>query len=150
MSRYIRSFIPGATYFFTVNLEDRSSDQLVRDIEKLRSAYASVQQRHPFETIAISILPEHLHALWRLPDGDANFALRWQQIKRAFSTQLDAPMSVRPSLAAKREKGVWQRRYWEHQIRDEDDLARHVDYIHKPGQARPRPPGEGLAPQQFS
>lgn len=130
MSSYIRSFVPGATYFFTVNLANRSSDLLVRDIEKLRSAYAGVQRRHPFETIAISVLPEHLHALWRLPDGDANFALRWQQIKRDFSTQVDAPASLRSSLATKREKGIWQRRYWEHQIRDADDLARHVDYIH--------------------
>jgi putative transposase len=130
MSRYIRSFVPGATYFFTVNLADRNSDLLVSGIEKLRSAYAGVQRRYPFETIAISVLPEHLHALWRLPDGDSNFALRWQQIKRDFSTQVDAPTPARPSLAAKREKGIWQRRYWEHQIRDEDDLARHVDYIH--------------------
>jgi putative transposase len=130
MSRYIRSFVPGATYFFTVNLADRTSDLLVRDIEKLRSAYAGVQRRHPFETIAISVLPEHVHALWRLPDGDENFALRWQQIKRDFSTQVDTPRPVRPSLAAKREMGIWQRRYWEHQIRDEADLARHVDYIH--------------------
>lgn len=130
MSRYIRSFVPGATYFFTVNLADRSSDLLVRDIETLRAAYAGVQRRHPFETIAICVLPEHLHALWRLPDGDGNFALRWQQIKRGVSTKVAAPGPVSASLAAKREKGVWQRRYWEHQIRDEADLARHLDYIH--------------------
>jgi putative transposase len=130
MSRYIRSYVPGATYFFTVNLADRSSDLLVREIGKLRSAYADVQRRHPFHTLAICVLPEHLHALWRLPDDDADFALRWQQIKRHFSTQVDAPVTAGASLAAKREKGVWQRRYWEHQVRDETDFARHVDYIH--------------------
>jgi len=130
MSRYIRSFVPGATYFFTVNLADRSSDILVREIDKLRDAYSDVQRRHPFQTVAICVLPDHLHALWRLPDDDADFALRWQQIKRGFSSCLPAPGAGPSSQIRKREKGIWQRRYWEHQIRDEEDSARHVDYIH--------------------
>jgi putative transposase len=96
----------------------------------LRYNYSSVQQRHPFETIAICVLPDHLHALWRLPPGDADFPLRWSLIKRGFSRHLpdDAPRT--PSKIAKRERGLWQRRYWEHAIRDEADLARHIDYIH--------------------
>jgi putative transposase len=75
-------------------------------------------------------MPEHLHAIWRLPEGDSNFPLRWQLIKRRFSRGM-APASERSaSQISKRDKGIWQRRYWEHQIRDEEDLARHVDYIH--------------------
>jgi putative transposase len=130
MSRYRRANIEGGTFFFTVALADRSSDLLTRHIERLRYIYASVQQRHPFETIAICVLPDHLHALWRLPPDDADFPLRWSLIKRGFSPDLpdDAPRT--PSKIAKRERGLWQRRYWEHAIRDEADLARHIDYIH--------------------
>lgn len=129
MSGYIRHIAPGATYFFTLTLADRSSDLLVREIDRLRSSYAMVRSTHSFETVAICVLPDHLHALWRLPDGDADFALRWQQVKRRFSSEM-AAIPVRASLARKREKGIWQRRFWEHRIRDENDLARHIDYIH--------------------
>jgi putative transposase len=92
--------------------------------------YSSVQNRHPFETVAICILPNHLHAIWSLPADDVQFPLRWSLIKSGFSRKLP-PASLRsPSKIAKREKGIWQRRYWEHAIRDEADLARHIDYIH--------------------
>jgi putative transposase len=129
MPRYTRSFIPGGTYFFSVALADRQSYLLVQEITRLRQAYARVQQRHPFETLAICVLPDHLHALWRLPPGDSKASLRWGQIKTAFSDAFDAaPRNA--SLAKRREKGIWQRRYWEHQIRDEEDFAGHVDYIH--------------------
>ena len=88
-----------------------------------------IQERRPFETVAISILPNHLHAIWALPESDLDFSIRWNLIKGSFSRRLDAqPRSQ--SKITKREKGIWQRRYWEHAIRDDTDLERHVDYIH--------------------
>jgi putative transposase len=130
MSRYRRARIPGGTFFFTLTLADRSSDLLVRHIDLLRSAYAFVQQRYPFETIAVCILPDHVHALWTLPDGDADYSKRWSLIKGRFSRGLAEPATRSSSKIIKRDKGIWQRRFWEHAIRDEDDLARHVNYIH--------------------
>jgi putative transposase len=130
MSRYRRLRIERGTYFFTVAIADRSDDLLVRNVELLRKEYATVADRHPFETIAICILPDHVHAIWSLPSGDANFPLRWNLIKSGFSRKLP-PVDTRAlSKQAKREKGIWQRRYWEHAIRDEADLVRHIDYIH--------------------
>jgi putative transposase len=116
--------------FFTVILADRSSDLLVRHINRLRQVYTSVQERYPFETIAICVLPDHLHAVWSLPEGDANFPLRWSLIKSGFSRGLTGDGWRSASKIAKRDKEIWQRRYWEHAIRDDADLARHVDYIH--------------------
>jgi putative transposase len=130
MPEYRRANIHGGTFFFTVTLADRSSDILVRHVEPLRQVYRTVQQRYPFETIAICVLPDHLRAMWTLPPGDADFPLRWNLIKRGFSRVLPGTITRSPSKVAKRDKGIWQRRYWEHVIRDEDDLMRHVDYIH--------------------
>jgi putative transposase len=130
MPRYRRANVAGATFFFTVALSDRTSDVLVRHVDVLRRAYASVQRRLPFETIAICILPDHLHAVWCLPQDDARFPQRWSRIKAGFSRALPGKASLSPSQSARREKGIWQRRYWEHLIRDDEDLARHVDYIH--------------------
>jgi len=130
MSRYRRAKIDGGTFFFTVTLADRKSDLLVRQIDRLRYAYQVMQQRLPFETVAICILPDHLHALWSLPDGDADFASRWSRFKSAFSRGLAAASVRSTSKIAKREKGIWQRRYWEHAIRDAADFERHVNYIH--------------------
>jgi putative transposase len=130
MPRYVRAKIEGGTFFFTVTLADRSSDLLIRNIENLRVAYGATQQRHAFQTIAICVLPDHLHAIWALPPGDANFALRWGLIKSGFSRALPVDIRRSSSKLAKREKGIWHRRYWEHAIRDDSDLARHVDYIH--------------------
>ena len=128
--RYRRANIEGGTYFFTVNLADRHSDMLIHKIDDLRAVVAKVKQAHPFKVLAMVVLPEHLHAVWRLPQGDANYPLRWSLIKSGFSRQQKKVERVRDSRKAKRERGIWQRRYWEHQIRDELDLARHVDYIH--------------------
>jgi putative transposase len=122
--------VQGGTFFFTVTLPDRASETLVRHIDVLRTVYRSVQQRRPFETVAICILPEHLHAIWSLPPDDSDFSIRWNLIKSGFSRKLPAEASRSSSKMAKREKGVWQRRYWEHAIRDDLDLTRHVDYIH--------------------
>jgi putative transposase len=130
MPRYIRAKIDGGTFFFTVTLADRSSNLLVQHIVLLRRAYRSVRDQHPFETIAICILPDHLHAIWRLPEGDPNFSLRWNLIKGGFSRALPNIAPRSPSKILKREKGIWQRRYWEHVIRSDEDLERHISYIH--------------------
>ena len=130
MSRYRRSNLGGAIYFFTVNLANRQSDLLTQQIDRLRRAYRKANAAQPFETVAICVLPDHLHAIWTLPPDDADFATRWLMIKRNFSIGLPPATSRTPSKIAKREKGIWQRRYWEHLIRDETDLARHVDYVH--------------------
>jgi putative transposase len=130
MPRYRRLKIEGGLFFFTLALADRSSDLLVRHIDRARRAYAVAQERRPFETVAICILPDHLHALWQLPDSDTDYAVRWSLFKSTLSRGLPAAPERSASKIAKREKGIWQRRYWEHAIRDEKDLERHVDYIH--------------------
>jgi putative transposase len=130
MPRYRRAKIAGGTFFFTLALGNRSSDLLVRQIDRLRDVYRSVQKQRPFETVAICILPDHLHAIWTLPADDADFAMRWNLIKGGFSRGLASTASRSASRIAKRDKGIWQRRYWEHTIRDDADLARHVEYIH--------------------
>ena len=88
MSHYRRTSIEGGRFFFTIALADRSSDLLVRHIDRLRRFYVMIQRHHPFETIAICVLPDHLHALWRLPSGDADFSRRWSLIKSGFSRGL--------------------------------------------------------------
>ena len=130
MTDYRRNFIPGGSFFFTVNLADRRSGLFVEHIDELRAAFRGTHQRHPFTTDAIVVLPDHLHAVWTLPKGDADFATRWRQIKSAFSRNIPTVEPISNSRAAKRERGIWQRRYWEHTIRDENDFVRHVDYVH--------------------
>ena len=129
MSRYRRVANEGGWYFFTVVLADRSTDLLVKEIDLLRGVYAQVQRKHSFETAAICILPDHLHAVWVLPEGDDRYPLRWSLIKAGFSRALPVAADRSPSKIAKRDKGIWQRRYWEHTIRDERDLERHVDDV---------------------
>jgi len=130
MTRYRRNIVAGGTFFFTANLADRRERLLVEHIGPLREAFQIVRKRHPFALDAIVVLPDHLHAIWTLPDDDADYATRWRLIKSTFSRAV--PQSERISLSrhAKAERGIWQRRYWEHTIRDEVDFARHVDYIH--------------------
>jgi putative transposase len=130
VSTYRRSRTGGGIFFFTVTLEDRTASTLTEQIHLLRNAYRAVARSLPFETVAICVLPDHLHALWQLPPSDADFSARWSWIKSAFSRDMSASMQRSASKRAKREKGIWQRRFWEHQIRDEDDLERHVEYIH--------------------
>jgi putative transposase len=130
MSRYRRANIEGGVFFFTVALADRTSDLLVQHVDRFRRMYQSVQERHPFESVAICILPDHIHAIWSLPEGEADFSSRWSLIKSGFSRGLSYEASRSASKIAKREKGLWQRRYWEHAIRDETDFERHVDYVH--------------------
>jgi putative transposase len=129
MPQYRRAKLEGSVFFFTVVLAERPSDLLLNEIERFRRIYRVVEQQRPFETIAICVLPDHLHALWALPEGDADFSTRWSLIKGGFSRGLDSKQRS-PSKVRKREKGIWQRRYWEHAIRDDMDFERHVDYIH--------------------
>ena len=85
MTNYRRNFLPGGSYFFTVNLADRRRVLLTHHIDLLRAAFRQVRARHPFTIEAAVILPDHLHAIWTLPDGDADFATRWRPIKSGFS-----------------------------------------------------------------
>ena len=131
MPQYRRLYMPGATYAFTVTLADRKSQLLIDEIERFRRSYNKVKLRHPFSTIAFCILPDHLHVIWRMPENDANFSLRWNRIKSNFSRGLPASVERSESKYRHREKGIWQRRFWEHQIRDEEDLISHINYIHQ-------------------
>ena len=130
MRSYPRAFIPGGTFFFTVNLADRSQTHLTDHVDELRETIRKVRDRHPFHIDAMVILPDHLHAIWTLPPGDTDYPARWALIKAGFSRSLPKVERISESRAGKGERGIWQRRYWEHQIRDETDYARHVDYIH--------------------
>ncbi|MDD2720709.1 MAG: transposase [Gallionella sp.] len=130
MRTYTRAFAPGGTFFFTVNLADRSATLLTDHIDALRASVRRVREAHPFHIDAMVVLPEHLHAIWTLPEGDTDYPTRWALIKAGFSRQLDKIERINASRKRKGERGIWQRRYWEHQIRDANDYARHVDYIH--------------------
>ncbi|MGK9064486.1 REP-associated tyrosine transposase [Stutzerimonas chloritidismutans] len=130
MSRYRRAQVPGATYFFTVNLRNRRSDLLVRHIDLLRKTVRATRERHPFHIDAWVVLPDHMHCVWTLPDDDADFALRWKVIKFSFARRLPKTEVLTATQRSRGERGIWQRRYWEHLIRDERDYRHHVDYVH--------------------
>ena len=130
MTNYRRLRQPGGTYFFTVNLADRRQRLLTDHIDALRGAFREVRQAHPFIIHAVVILPEHLHCLWELPAGDSDYSTRWRQIKAAFSRALPKEEAVAASRARKAERRIWQRRFWEHAIRDDADYAARFDYIH--------------------
>jgi putative transposase len=126
---YRRNFCLGGTFFFTVALADRRSNVLVDHVEALRAAFRATRRERPFAIDAIVILPEHLHAVLTLPPNDADFPGRWRRIKGHFSSAL-----IKANARVKRwpngQLALWQRRFWEHTIRDENDFAQHVDYIH--------------------
>jgi putative transposase len=130
MVNYRRNRIPGGTYFFTVNLLDRESDLLVQKIDILCDVVRKVRHDRPFHIDAWVVLPDHLHCVWTLPPGDADYASRWQNIKKMFSRQIPATEPLSETQARLNERSIWQRRYWEHTIRDERDYAAHVDYCH--------------------
>ncbi len=125
-----RVWVPGGTYFFTVNLLERRRALLVEHAAALRAAFVAAQAVRPFDVVAVVVLPEHLHCIWRLPVDDADNATRWQQIKSAFARSLPRDERRSARRLAKRERGIWQRRFWERLLRDESDLRAHVDYIH--------------------
>jgi putative transposase len=135
MADYRRWYMPGGTCFFTVVTQDRVT--IFRDplaVRLLGDVMRRVRTGSPFQTVAIVVLPDHMHCVWSLPSGDSDDSGRWRWIKGAFTEKWLAEGGdeaiVSASRARKGEHGVWQRRFWEHQIRDEADLERHVDYIH--------------------
>lgn len=130
MTAYRRLYIPGGTYFFTVSLADCTAQTLVDEIDLLRSVYASVTAQHPVECHAMVVLPNHIHAVWTLPDRDSDFSIRWRKIKGIFSRHCSTPKDPSQSQARKGENGIWQRRFWEHAIRDSADFQSHVDHCH--------------------
>ncbi|WP_439503312.1 REP-associated tyrosine transposase [Methylophaga sp.] len=128
--QYRRAFVAGGTYFFTVNLLERDKSLLTDHIDLLKTAFRRVKLSHPFYIDAMVVLPDHLHVIWTLPENDFDFATRWRLIKSHFSRSLPSTERINLSRLKKSERGIWQRRYWEHLIRDELDYERHVDYIH--------------------
>ncbi|MES9963211.1 MAG: transposase [Candidatus Sedimenticola sp. 20ELBAFRAG] len=131
MPNYRRVWMQGGTYFFTVNLVRRkNNDLLVRHIDVLRDVVSKVRIRYPFEIHAWVVLPDHLHCIIALPRGDSNYALRWRLIKSGFSRSIGHNERQSDSRRRRGERGLWQRRYWEHLIRDERDFRAHMDYVH--------------------
>jgi len=128
---YIRSKSAGGVYFFTVNLAERhNNDLLISHIDLLREAFRLTKRQYPFIIEACVILPEHLHCIWRLPEGDYDFSTRWRLIKTHFSKNIVLNERISSSRKRNKERGIWQRRFWEHLIKDEDDYKNHLDYIH--------------------
>lgn len=131
MTDYRRFYVPGTTWFFTVNLAERQHNHLlVERIDGLRAAFRYVKHRRPFRVDAVVILPDHLHCLWTLPSGDADFSTRWGLLKNHFSRAIPAGERLSHSRAKRRERGIWQRRFWAHWVTDQDDFNAHFDYIH--------------------
>lgn len=129
MSIPSRPFVLDCTYFFTVRLQDQQSDLLVSHIDLLRDATQLCRKRWPFAINAAVILPNKLHMIWTLPEGDADFSKRWRMIKSCFSRHVPAPLHITESQRKRGSKGIWRPRFWEHVIRDEEDLALHMHLI---------------------
>ena len=113
---YRRAKADGGTYFFTVNLANRKQTLLTAQIQLLRSSISRTKNRHPFHIDAIVILPDHLHTIWTLPENDASFDMRWSLIKSGFSRGLPKTEHIKRSRRTKRERGIWQRRFWERRV----------------------------------
>lgn len=127
---YRRNRVAGGTYFFTVNLLERTSGLLVEHVELLRESVRKVKRQRPFQIDAWVVLPDHLHAVWTLPSDDTDYSGRWREIKKAFAKGLPKTEHLSVVRASKGERGIWQRRFWEHTIRDDADYAAHLDYVH--------------------
>ncbi len=132
MSKYRRLSVPGGTYFFSVYLQDRTADTLISQIDILRQSVRVTRQRWPFEIEAAVVLPNATHMIWTLPEGDADFSKRWRLIKSTFSRHVPAAQAQRA------ETGIWQRRFWDHLIRDQQDFDVHMALI------RDAPAAKGL------
>lgn len=130
MPDYRRHRVPGGTYFFTVNLLERRRRLLVEHVDALRAAVRTVRAHQPFHIDAWVVLPDHLHCLWTLPPGDADYSRRWKAIKTAFAKAVPREELLSDVRRANHERGIWQRRFWEHTVRDDRDYAAHMDYIH--------------------
>ena len=132
MRSYIRDKSKGGTYFLTMTLLNRKSQLLTNHIDEFRQAYRLTKQNHDFELHALVLLPDHVHILITLAEDSDDYAIIIGNIKTHFSRQvskLDNEI-ISYSRSKKRERGIWQRRFWEHRIRDELDYQRHMDYIH--------------------
>ncbi len=130
MPSYIRAYVPGGTYFFTVALLERQRHLLTDHIENLRMSFRQVKTKRPFKIEAIVIMPDHLHCLWTLPEYDLDYSTRWRLIKTAFAKSIAPGESLSARRQKKHERGIWQRRFLEHSIRDQSDFEAHLDYIH--------------------
>jgi putative transposase len=135
MANYRRYFVPGGTYFFTVVTYRRARflcEPVAREI--LRIKLRDCKSRWPFDILAIVLLPDHLHSIWSLPPGDDAYSRRWGRIKQKFTSEWLArggrQLRVTANQREQRRAGVWQHRFWEHTIVDENDFERHFDYIH--------------------
>ena len=135
MPQYRRSKLEGGTFFFTLVTYNRLpilTGDTAREL--LHEAWLNVCARYPFETLAVCLLPDHLHCIWRLPEGDSDYPVRWKEIKRWFTRmyllKIGPGMERNESRQKRKEVAIWQRRFWEHTIRDEQDLLAHMDYIH--------------------
>ena len=116
MPNYRRYRAEGGTFAFTVCLAERGARTLIEEVGPLRASYRQARAERPFATLALCVLPDHLHAVWRLPEGDTDYPARWQAIKARFTVAIG--------------RRVWQPRYWERMVRGPDDLERHVAYVH--------------------
>lgn len=125
MSEYRRLYQPGGSYFFTIVTYQRMKIlSLPNSVSRLQSAFDKVMKKHPFTMEAIVILPDHVHCIWRMPPWDSNYSVRWRLIKSHFSGGLNHSVNKRG------EKEIWQRRFWEHLLRDDEDWRKHMEYIH--------------------
>ena len=127
MSEYRRPRLPGATVFFSIALAQRGTTLLIDEVERLRLAVAATRRERPFAIDAWVVLPDHMHCIWTLPDADADYSLRWRLIKSRFSRGLPKG-PLRHSHLTRQERGIWQRRFWEHHIRNESDYRDHLAY----------------------
>ncbi len=130
---YRRANTAGASYFFTlVTYHRQPVFAEEKEVMVLRQAFKAVMNKYPFVIDAIVVMPDHLHCIWELPQGDADFSTRWRLIKMGFTKHCDERWRQLPDRSRKRKKqqAVWQHRYWEHLLRDEADYHHHVDYIH--------------------
>lgn len=128
MPNYRRLKHTGNCYFFTVNLADRRSNFLTANTDLIRAAYCAVQRTLPFYCDAFVLLPDHLHAVWTLPDDDYNTGGRWALFKSYVSRRASQVPNRSHSKAVRREKGLWQRRFWEHVVESEKDYNAHIEY----------------------
>lgn len=129
---YRRARVAGGTYFFTVVTFKRQPILCESgSVENIKNAFRHVMEKRPFAVDAMVLLPDHLHCMWTMPDDDRDFSTRWRLIKTRFTRQYAGNMKFAQSQARakKKEQTVWQRRFWEHLIRDDDDYKRHVEYI---------------------
>ncbi|WP_299878082.1 transposase [uncultured Cocleimonas sp.] len=130
MPNYRRNYVSGGSYFFTVNLLERKKSLLVDHINELRTAVKNTRKNKPFKIESWVILPDHMHTIWTLPENDNDYSGRWREIKKAFSKSIEKDEYLSPTRIKRNERGIWQHRFWEHTIRDENDFQRHMDYIH--------------------